>query len=438
MFKKRFLSLTLLFLLMVVTSCGSGGENSSSIDSNGASSSTSTNPKIVIKFWNGFTGPDGNAMQSIVDSFNKEYKNSNISVLMDKLPWDTFYQKLLATSVSGTLPDVVAMHGARLSNLLSKNRLIPLDDEKVSEIGMLAEDYIPYAWDAGVIDGTRYLLPLDIHPTAMYYNVSMLNEAGFTEPPKTWEEFAEMAVAMTKNGKYGYVVPSMYSITKDMFMSMIAQKGGNILDDNNNIIYNSAQGVEVMSFFQDLIYNKKVSPTDVGAGGDGTLFKQGKSGFYFDGPWMISAMDEITSLNYAVAPMPHFEDGEDVHMTGSHQFGIIRQNSEISEAKMNAMITFIKYVNEHSLDWAKGGQVPANLNVVNSSEFQNIEHLPAFASVIDKIVPLPKYEYYGEVYNRLGVAVSTIISNKDANPKTELDKAANDTRQLIAELESEK
>ena len=102
---------------------------------------------------------------------------------------------------------------------------------------------------------------------------------------------------------------------------------------------------------------------------------------------------------------------------------------------MNAMITFIKYVSEHSLYWGKGGQVPANLNVVNSNEFQSLEHLPAFASIIDKIVPLPKYEYYGEVYNRLGVAVSTIISNKDSNPKTELDKAANDTKQLISELE---
>ena len=73
MFKKRFLSLTLLFLLMVVTSCGSGGENSSSIDSNGASSSTSTNPKIVIKFWNGFTDLT-EMIKSIVDFSTKSIR----------------------------------------------------------------------------------------------------------------------------------------------------------------------------------------------------------------------------------------------------------------------------------------------------------------------------------------------------------------------------
>ena len=68
MFKKRILSLTILFLLMVVTSCGGGGgKGSSSVDSTGASNSTSTNPKIVVKFWNGFTGPEVNTMQSIVD-----------------------------------------------------------------------------------------------------------------------------------------------------------------------------------------------------------------------------------------------------------------------------------------------------------------------------------------------------------------------------------
>src|SRR5690554_2450113 len=271
MFKKVMLVLVSGFLVFAITSCGKNEKQ----DLKG---------KIVIRYWNGFTGPDGLTMQSIVDNFNREYSSEDIVVMMDRLPWDTLYQKLLATSVSGTLPDIVSIHGQRIPNLVSRNRLLSIDDEMLEELEFKAEDYIDYAWDVGIYNDNRYSLPLDVHPTAMYYNIDMLEDAGYSNPPTTWEKLEEMAKEMTKNNKYGYVVPSMYSITKDMFLSMHAQLDGKIVEGDNEIIYNDSAGVKAAKYLQDLVHVHKVSPTDVGPGGDGTLFKQGRSAFYFDGP----------------------------------------------------------------------------------------------------------------------------------------------------------
>src|SRR5690554_2468882 len=128
MFKKVMLVLVSGFLVFAITSCGKNEKQ----DLKG---------KIVIRYWNGFTGPDGLTMQSIVDNFNREYSSEDIVVMMDRLPWDTLYQKLLATSVSGTLPDIVSIHGQRIPNLVSRNRLLSIDDEMLEELEFKAEEH---------------------------------------------------------------------------------------------------------------------------------------------------------------------------------------------------------------------------------------------------------------------------------------------------------
>ena len=56
----------------------------------------------VIRFWNGFTGTDGETMDKIVERFNTEYAEEKIMVVADKIPWDTLFTKLTTTSTTLT------------------------------------------------------------------------------------------------------------------------------------------------------------------------------------------------------------------------------------------------------------------------------------------------------------------------------------------------
>jgi len=133
--------------------------------------------------------------------------------------------------------------------------------------------------------------------------------------------------------------------------------------------------------------------------------------------------------------MPHFESGKKVYTAGSHQFGIL--NQEISDTKLDAILKFIKYVNENSIQWGLGGQVPAKLSVIESDEYKSDKELAGFAAQVDYLIDLPKDIYYGEIYNRMGVAISTVITFS-GNVQSVLNKSVSDTQQLISELESEK
>ncbi|MCS6831445.1 MAG: extracellular solute-binding protein, partial [bacterium] len=54
-----------------------------------------------IRFWNGFTGPDGATMEKIVQQFERD---TGIRVKMQIIPWGTYYDKLVLSLAYGGAP----------------------------------------------------------------------------------------------------------------------------------------------------------------------------------------------------------------------------------------------------------------------------------------------------------------------------------------------
>src|SRR5258708_18376831 len=67
-----------------------------------------TGGKIVIDFWNGFTGPDGKTMEQMVDRFRE--RNPDVGVRMEIIPWGTCYDKRTLSLAYGGAPDVFVVH----------------------------------------------------------------------------------------------------------------------------------------------------------------------------------------------------------------------------------------------------------------------------------------------------------------------------------------
>src|SRR5688572_23404646 len=65
-----------------------------------------------ISFWNGFSGPDGAAMERIVKQFNAS--NPDVRVRMQIIPWATYYDKLTLGLAFGDPPDVFVLHANRV------------------------------------------------------------------------------------------------------------------------------------------------------------------------------------------------------------------------------------------------------------------------------------------------------------------------------------
>lgn len=177
----------------------------------------------------------------------------------------------------------------------------------------------------------------------------------------------------------------------------------------------AALGVESLQFLTDLVYTQKVSPENVGAGGDYTLFMAERSVFYFDGPWLLNTFDLIQNgenSDIGVAPMPGATGENGVSFAGSHQLKLMK-NTVASDKVKEACYTFVQYLQKHSLDWAYAGQVPAYRPVLESEEYKQIEALQPFTeTALLADLGQTDYKYFYEGYNYMGVAVSNAISGK--------------------------
>ena len=247
------------------------------------------------------------------------------------------------------------------------------------------------------------------------------------------EEFEAICIEKTSGGVYGWAIPNLYSITKDIFLSMLMQDGTDMLDENNNAIFNNDVAVRWLTKLHDWKYNDKISPESVGNSGDLTLFNNGKSVFYFDGPWQINTLKDISTIDFGVAPMPGSVGENGTSYTGSHQFTLVECTTENTQIR-EACYTFINYVNQNPLSWAEAGQVTAYTPVHETEEYKALTELQPFTEEAEKAqMGNVDYEYYYDCYNYVGSAVASCLNDPNADPKTVLDDYVNRFSKFLKE-----
>lgn len=381
---------------------------------------------IELNFWNGFTGADGKGMQKIVDGFNAEY-DGKIHVQTQIMPWDTYYEKIITAVTSGQAPDVGIMHVDKCPKFAKKNVLLPLD-QYTSSLGLVEDEFIKTVWNAGIFEGKRYGIPLDVHPLGLYYNMDLLKEAGFDAPPTNMDEFMEMAKAMTKDtdgdgeiDQWGFAMPALWP-SQQIYWTALHQFGGqSTTEDGMTPLYTSDEAVEALEFLVNTAQKDGISPKDIQQDGEVTLFKQGKLGFHLNGIWMIAGFDEQEGLNYGTAPVPQWGKQKAV-WAGSHNFVLYKQRKEDLN-KQEAAMVFVDYIVNNSMEWAKAGQVPAKNSVRNSEEFKALDKQMGFAKQADYIVFPPVSPFFDYAWSPSGEAITKAVLG-EMTPREALEEAA--------------
>lgn len=161
--------------------------------------------RVVIDYWEKWTGPDMEAMQRIVDDFNATVgADKGIYVRMISLA--NVQHKTLAATAAGVPPDIAGLWTAQLVQYALRGALMPLD-ALAREHGIDEADYKPIYWDICNYRGKLYALPTTPAVVALHYNkrffyqaADELYAAGLdpTRPPQTLEEFDRYAQLLDK------------------------------------------------------------------------------------------------------------------------------------------------------------------------------------------------------------------------------------------------
>ena len=363
---RTLLTLAAAIWLALIGGCASrSGPRPAERDSSG---------RIVIDFWNGFTGPDGKTMQALVTQFQKD--NPDVVVRMQIIPWGTYYDKLTLALAYGGAPDVFILQAARFPEFASFHTLRPVADLfAAAQPPLGAKDFAPVPWRESFFQGTQYALPLDTHPIGLYYNTALFRAAGIVDargqakPPTTLTEFLDDAKKLTRDttgrgrpDQWGFVITNQHS----NWLTFAHQFGGDILTpDGKKGAMASPAGLAATNLMCDLVYKYHVAPKPEGV--DPWLaFRQGKAAMAMEGIYMLNSLQEQTGLQFSGAPVPQFGPERGV-WGGSH---LLCQPTGIVPERGRAGWRLMRYLSDHSLLWGIGGQVPARVAVDRMPQFQ--------------------------------------------------------------------
>ena len=388
-------------------------------------------PVVTLRFWNGFTGPDGRTMLRIVRRFNDE--NPDVRVVMQRMEWGTYYNKVFVANLGRRGPDVFVIHTDHIARFQIAGFLRAADD-LVSGPGphtIDPTDIDANVWARSEFDGRHWTVPLDIHLTGMYFNKARFREAGIVDergeprPPTNRDEFLAAARQLTKDTtgdgqseQWGYV----FDWVRNDVYTMMVQNGGALFDPLlTRTTVNASENVEALQVARDLIAVEQVAPSPQDFGGL-IGFRQGKVGMMFGGIFLLHDLQKQTGLEFGAAPLPLLMR-QPAAWCSSHNLCL---RPDLDGAQLDAAKRFVKFLSDNSLDWSAGGQIPVRKSLRDSERFQMDPAYAAqraFARQIEHASYYPSVMFVNEYLDEFTGAIERAIRGS-MPPQESLDLAA--------------
>ena len=376
--KKKTLSV-LLAAVMVVTMAagcqkGSGGNDSSSGDGE---------LKGDITFWHSFTqGGRMDVIQEAADKFMED--NPDVTITIETFSWGDFYTKWTTGLASGNVPDMSTALPGHVVEMMDAEAVIPLDDV-IEDIGK--DRFAEAALSEGERDGEYYSLPLYSHAQVMWYRKDLLEDANL-EVPETWEEFAEAAKALTKDGVYGCSFPcGSGDLMATRFLNFYVRSGGgSLLTDDLKANLTSDIAIEGIKYWLDIYEN--CSPKDsvnYAVLDQANLYYQGKTAFDFNSGFHISGVetnspDLVDSID--CAPLPRLNKDDPVYGAETSNIPMVvwskSEHPEICKAFIEALYEDDTYT--EFLAATPVGMLPSVTGISDTEAYKSNEIIQKFSN----------------------------------------------------------
>ncbi|MBI1961227.1 MAG: extracellular solute-binding protein [Parcubacteria group bacterium] len=203
--------LALLFMLPLLgLGCKGGGS---------ATSKESLEP-VTLKYWQVFNEPSD--FTDTIAAFKRTYPHINVTVR--KLRLDEYEDAIVRALAEGNGPDIISVQTAWLKhyqNLLAvmpasvtlpatvvdgNKTAVALSTVKLPSSQDLRTAFVDTVAPDVTLNTQIYGLPLSVDTLGLYYNRQLLNQAGVTSPPRTWEEFKNAVKLLTTQDRNGNIV----------------------------------------------------------------------------------------------------------------------------------------------------------------------------------------------------------------------------------------
>lgn len=375
-------------------------------------------------------------MTELKAAFEKD--NPDIELTFIDSPFTGFHDKAIVQFQAKKLPDVLLVQVDWVAEFADLGILQPLDawiaKEDAAYMGGIAKTF-QTKWK-----GKQYYLPLESGSIAMYYNTALFKAAGIAGPPKTWDEFNDVAKKLTHPEKKQFAVTATLATepptnaTYDIY-PLLLQSGAKLIDTTTNkATFNSPEGVKAIEAYADRVNNLKIAVPGVLSNGEKEKranFASGNVAMMFEGPWGVAIQKGLNpNLEYDIAPLPKGAT------TGTMVRGSLNTITTQAQDK-EAAWKFVRWMSspKGSEMWAKGtGGFPSRLDVANQDWFKERKLFRAFTEAMSQanaespFLVMPNAVQMNKI---ITTAVQEVVQGKKT-AKAALDEAAAEWNKIFA------
>lgn len=362
----------------------------------------------TVAYWNLFGGGDGVRMNQMEEGYLRSVPGAKLEAVT--LAWgNPYYTKLTLATVGNKPPNVAVAHLTRMKTMQAAGLLHELEPADLARHGMPAELFNQRAWQAGLVDGRSYAIPIDTHPFVLFYNTDICGKAGLLdasgrlkpiEGPEAFREALDKVKKVTGQWGATHGIISDAATPWRLFQTFYAQLGGEVLaDDGTRVVLDDAKAKQVLDYLRELTVEQGLIPGSMDYQGSIALFASGAAGFHLNGEWEITTF-QTAKMPFSMTLVPNVfgASGQYAVQADSHTL-VIPRGAARDRAQLDRALLFVKSMLDQSMTWAEGGHVPAWQPVAQSDAYKKLTPQSNYAAAADAAVYDPPGWYSGSGSN---------------------------------------
>jgi len=368
-----------------------------------------------------------------------EAQNPDIKVNMEYLGYDYMHEKIV-TGMAANPPayDAVMIDVIWPDEFIKAGYLLDVTDRVTSE---MKAGIFPASWNGVTRNGKIYGMPWLMDVKYFMYNRDMLQQAGFNEAPKTWEELVEQAKAIKEKGIAEFPIDWSWNqkegVTCD-FAVLLFGNGGTFVDEAGKPAFNNEKGVEALTWMKQTLDDGLTNPASISSDEMAVEadFLAGKSAFAVN--WLFQYSDSNDSSKSqivgkaAFAPMPVFDAAAKAGVKGSSVDGSSSFAVMATTPYADQTWKFLTYLSSNEVQLKYSAEMlpiwqddftGENLEKLKAATPSNPVTVPAFLAQFPYANERPTVPYYNEASAALQLAIQEALTGVKS-PQEALDAAA--------------
>jgi multiple sugar transport system substrate-binding protein len=368
-----------------------------------------------------------------------EAKNPDIKVSMEYVGYDSVHDKI-TTGMAAKPPayDAAMIDVIWPDEFIKAGYLLDVTDRVTPD---MKSGMFPAAWNGVTRNGKIYGMPWLMDVKYFMYNKDMLQKAGITAPPATWEELVDQAKIIKQKGISEFPIIWSWNQKEGVvcdFTVLLFGNGGAFLDSSGKPVFNNDKGVQTLTWMKKTLDDGLSNPNSVSSDENAVEadFMAGKSAFAVNWLFQYTDSNDATKSQIvgqaAFAPMPVFKAGADAgvkgaSVDGSSSFAIMATTPYADQTwKFLTYLASNEVQTKYSVEmlpvWQTDFQGEA-LKTLEGATASNPVTVPAFLAQFPYANERPTVAYYNEASAALQLAIQQALTGV-MPPKDALDAAA--------------